>query len=125
MKSLEELAAIRNRARAQVDVRDNNAAKRIVVGMATCGIASGARPVLQAIIGEVADKGLSDVVVSQSGCIGKCELEPIVEVFLPGQEKLTYVKVHPEMVPRIVEDSLIEGRPVTEYTMDYYEEHSS
>lgn len=125
MKSLEELAAIRNRARKQVEVRNNDAPKRIVVGMATCGIAAGARPVLQAIMQEVADRSLSDVVVSQSGCIGKCELEPIVEVFLPGQEKLTYIRVHPEMVPRIVEDSLVAGKPVTEYTIEYYEEHKS
>lgn len=121
MKSLEELAEIRNRTRSQMDVRNSASAKRIVVGMATCGIAAGARPVLRAIVDEVARQGLADVTVSQSGCIGKCELEPIVEVFLPGQEKITYAKVQPDMVPRIVEESLIGGRPVAEYTIEQAE----
>lgn len=125
MKSLEELAAIRNKARSQVDVRKQDAAKKIMVGMATCGIAAGARPVLQAIVDEVAKKGLSDVVVSQTGCIGMCKLEPIVEVFLPGQEKVTYVKVHPDMVPKIIEGNLIDEKPVVEYTIGYYEKHNS
>ena len=125
MKSLEELAAIRNRTRNQVDVRKQDAPKKIVVGMATCGIAAGARPVLQAIVDEVSQKGLSDVVVSQTGCIGMCKLEPIVEVFLPGEEKVTYVKVHPEMVPKIVEENLINEKPVIEYTIGYHEKNNA
>lgn len=125
MKSLEELAAIRNRTRNQVEVRNQNAAKKVVVGMATCGIAAGARPVLQAFVQEVSDRNLRDVTVSQMGCIGKCGLEPIVEVFLPDQEKITYAKVQPEMVARIVDESLIAGKPIEEYTVDYCESHNA
>ena len=80
----------------KVDIRKNDAEKRVIVGMATCGIAAGARPVLQAFVDEVATRGLSDVVVSQTGCIGVCRLEPIAEVFMPGQEKVTYVKMDAE-----------------------------
>lgn len=125
MKSLKELAAIRNRARSQVEVRNNSAAKKVVVGMATSGIAAGARSVLQEVMREIAGKGLGDVLVSQSADIGRSGLEPVVEVLLPGEQKLTYVKVSPEMVPRIVEESVMGGRPVTEYTLGYYEEHKA
>ena len=72
MKSLEELEAIRKKMQGRVDIRKSDAEKRVVVGMATCGIAAGARPVLQAFVDEVATRGLSDVVVSQTGCIGVC-----------------------------------------------------
>lgn len=125
MKSLEELAAIRNKTLNKVDVRKTDADKKIVVGMATCGIAAGARPVLQAIVDEVAKRGLNDVVVSQTGCIGMCKLEPIVEVFMPGEEKVTYVKVHPDMVPKIVTENLVNGRTVTEYTIGYHERNNA
>ena len=118
MKSLEELAALRERMKNNVAMRqDNSTATRVVVGMATCGIAAGARPVLTAIVEEVNRRGLKDVVVTQAGCIGMCKLEPIVEVFQPGKEKVTYVKVTPEMVPRIVAEHIVNGRPVEEYTI--------
>lgn len=125
MKSLEELAAIRNKTLNKVDIRKKDAEKKIVVGMATCGIAAGARPTLQAIVDEVAKRGLSDVVVSQTGCIGMCQLEPIVEVFMPGKEKVTYVKVHPDMVPRIISENIVNGRPVTEFTVGYAERQNA
>jgi NADP-reducing hydrogenase subunit HndB len=124
MKSLAELEAIRNKAIKNVDLRTKNFEKKVVVGMATCGIAAGARPVLTAFVEEVAKRNLSDVVVGQTGCIGVCRLEPIVEVFLPDQEKVTYVKVKPEMAKRIVSDHLVNGNIVTEYTIGYYEEHN-
>ena len=90
MKSLEELAALRERMKNNVAMRqDNSTATRVVVGMATCGIAAGARPVLTAFVEEVNRRGLKDVVVTQAGCIGMCKLEPIVEVFQPGKEKVT------------------------------------
>jgi len=117
MKTLEELKAIRDRARAEVELRKGGDAMRVVVGMATCGIAAGARPVLLAFVEEVNKRGLKGITVSQTGCIGMCRLEPMVEVYQPGQEKVTYVKVHPEMVPRIVAEHLANGNIVDEYTI--------
>ena len=123
MKSLEELAALRERVKNNVAMRqDNSTATRVVVGMATCGIAAGARPVLTAFVEEVNRRGLKDVVVTQAGCIGMCKLEPIVEVFQPGKEKVTYVKMTPEKVSRIVTEHLVNGSPVTEYTVGAYME---
>ena len=123
MKSLEELAALRERMKNNVARRqDNSTATRVVVGMATCGIAAGARPVLTAFVEEVNRRGLKDVVVTQAGCIGMCKLEPIVEVFQPGKEKVTYVKMTPEKVSRIVTEHLVNGSPVTEYTVGAYME---
>lgn len=123
MKSLEELAALRERMKNNVAMRqDNSTATRVVVGMATCGIAAGARPVLTAFVEEVNRRNLKDVVVTQAGCIGMCKLEPIVEVFQPGKEKVTYVKMTPEKVARIVTEHLVNGSPVTEYTVGAYME---
>lgn len=123
MKSLEELAALRERMKNNVAMRqDNSTATRVVVGMATCGIAAGARPVLTAFVEEVNRRELKDVVVTQAGCIGMCKLEPIVEVFQPGKEKVTYVKMTPEKVSRIVTEHLVNGSPVTEYTVGAYME---
>ncbi len=118
MKSLEELAALREQMKNKVAMRqDNSAATRVVVGMATCGIAMGARPVLNAFTEEVARRGLSGIMVTQTGCIGVCRLEPIAEVYVPGKEKVTYVKLKPEMVPKIVADHLVNRQVVTEYTI--------
>ena len=123
MKSLEELAALRERMKNSVAMRqDNSNTTRVVVGMATCGIAAGARPVLTAFVEEVNRRGLQDVTVTQAGCIGMCKLEPIVEVFQPGKEKVTYVKMTPEKVARIVAEHLVNGTPVTEYTVGAYME---
>ena len=118
MKTLEELRAIRENMKRQLDIRDNNQDDiRVVVGRATCGIAAGARPVMSAFLDEVEKRGLSNVTVSQTGCIGVCRLEPIVEVYVPGQEKVTYVKLKPEMVPTIVEQHLVNHNVVTDYTI--------
>lgn len=119
MKSLAELQAIRDRAKAQLDLRKENPnAARVLVGMATCGIAAGARPVLNAFTEEITKRGLTDsVTVTQTGCIGICQYEPVVEVEIPGEEKVTYVKVAPEMVARIVNDHLVNHNVVTEYTI--------
>ena len=118
MKSLEELRAIRERMKKQIDLRENSEDNiRVVVGMATCGIAAGARPVLNAFVDEVAKRHLQNITVTQTGCIGMCQLEPIVEVLAPGKEKVTYCKVTPEKVSRIVSDHLVNGNPVAEYTV--------
>jgi len=118
MKSLAELAALREQALSQIHMRnDEQDGVRIVVGMATCGIAAGARPVLSAFLEEVNKRKLENVAVVQTGCIGLCRLEPIVEVYLPGQEKVTYGKVAPEMVAKIVGDHVVNGKVVKEYTI--------
>ena len=118
MKSLEELKAIREKMKKQMDIRDQNEDTiRVVVGMATCGIAAGAKPVLSAFLEEVDKRGLKNVTVTQTGCIGVCRLEPVVEVYVPGQEKVTYVKMKPEMVAPIVSEHLVNRRIVTEYTI--------
>ena len=119
MKSLAELQAISDRAKANVALRKENPnAARVLVGMATCGIAAGARPVLNAFTEEIAKRGLQDdIVVTQTGCIGICQYEPVVEVEIPGQEKVTYVKMTPEKVARIVNDHLVNKNVVTEFTI--------
>ncbi len=118
MKSIAELQALREKAREKMTVRDGSQdGVRVVVGMATCGIAAGARPVLNAFVDEVAKRRLEQVAVVQTGCIGMCQFEPIVEVIVPGQEKVTYGKVTPEKVTRIVADHLVNGNPVAEYTI--------
>lgn len=118
MKSLAELQAIRDKMQKQMDIRDNDEDRiRVVVGMATCGIAAGARPVLTAFLNEVEKRNLENVTVTQTGCIGVCRLEPIVEVYVPGEEKVTYVKLNPDMVPKIVSEHLVNRRVVAEYTI--------
>lgn len=117
MKSLEELAKIRDRMKNKVALREGAGEKRIVVGMATCGIAAGARPVLNAFVEEVAKQELTDVTVTQTGCIGMCRFEPIVEVYGANEERTTYVKVTPEMVSEIIEQHIKGGKPITKYTI--------
>ena len=118
MKSLAELQAIKERMQSKVVLREGMAGKRVVVGMATCGIASGARPILNAFVEEVNAKNLTaTVTVTQTGCIGICQYEPVVEVFEAGKEKVTYVKMNAEKVKRVVEEHLIGGTPVAEYTI--------
>lgn len=118
MKSLAELQAIRDKARAQITLRENSDNSiRVLVGMATCGIAAGARPVLTTLVDEVAKRHLNNVVVTQTGCIGICQFEPVVEVVTPDGDKTTYVKMTPEKALRVVNDHLVNGNVVTEYTI--------
>ena len=118
MKSLEELKALREQMQSKMNVRkeDSNTI-RVVVGMATCGIAAGARPVLNAFMEEVNKRNLENVQVTQTGCIGVCRLEPIVEVYVPGEEKVTYVKMNAEKVPTIVAQHIVNKQVVTDYTI--------
>ena len=118
MKSLAELEAIKNKVLDNVNLRkEREDGIRVVVGMATCGIAAGARPVMTAFLEEVSKRSLQNVVIEQTGCIGMCRLEPIVEVYVPGQEKVTYVKMAPEKVAKIVADHIVNGNPVKDYTV--------
>ncbi len=117
MKSLAELAAIREKMQSKVNIRESVGSMRIVVGMATCGISAGARPVLNAFVEGVANAGLSSkATVSQTGCIGICQYEPVVEVF-EGDEKVTYIRMTPEKAAKVIEDHIKNGKVVTEYTI--------
>ena len=117
MKSLAELEAIRNKTLNNVTMRKDDNALRVVVGMATCGIAAGARPVMSAFVEEIAKRNLEHISVTQTGCIGVCRLEPIVEVYTPEGEKVTYVKMTPEKARKVVAEHLVNGNVVTEYTI--------
>ena len=121
MKSLAELAAIREKMKDKVAMREGSGQIRVVVGMATCGIAAGARPVLSAFVEKVNEAGLAEkVTVTQTGCIGICQYEPVVEIFEDGKDKVTYVKMTAEKAAEVVEKHLKGGQVVTEYTIGAY-----
>ncbi len=118
MKSLAELEQIRKQTLAKVNLRkEDDESIRVVVGMATCGIAAGARPVMKAIMDEIEKRNISNCYVTQTGCIGLCRLEPIVEVYLPGSEKITYVKMDADKAAKIVNETIVNGKVVNEYTI--------
>lgn len=122
MKTLEELKAIREKTLSQVRLRKDDTTKaRVVVGMATCGIAAGARPVMMAFLEELKKRGMDNVSVTQTGCVGMCKFEPMVDVYMTGEDKTTYVNVTPEMVGKIVLEHLANGKPVTEYVIGSHE----
>ncbi len=119
MKSLEELKAIREKMHGQIGFRsENENGTRVVVGMATCGIASGARPILNELVNQVANRNLDQVSVTQTGCIGLCQYEPIVEVYKPGEEKVTYVKMTADKAVEVLEKHVIGGKVVEDYTLN-------
>ncbi len=118
MKSLAELQAIKDKMKDKVVIREGVSSTRVVVGMATCGIAAGARPVLNAFVEAVNTEGLAQTVtVSQTGCVGLCQYEPIVEVYEAGKDKITYVKMTADKAKEVVAKHLKGGKVVTEYTV--------
>lgn len=118
MKSLAELQAIKDKMKGKVVLREGSGEIRVVVGMATCGIAAGARPVLNAFVEEVNNAGLADkVTVSQTGCIGICQFEPVVEIYESGKEKVTYVKMTAEKAKEVVEKHIKGGQVIADYTI--------
>ncbi len=119
MKTLAELNAIREKMKGQINNRESitNNDIRIVVGMATCGIAAGAKPVFAAFNEEIAKRNLSNVKVTQAGCLGMCKLEPMVEVYVPGKEKVTYIKVTADAAKQIISDHIVNGNPVLKYVI--------
>ena len=120
MKSLAELAELREKMKADVNLRrDSTDDTRVLVGMATCGIAAGARAVLAAFVAEVNKRQIKDVMVTQTGCIGICKYEPVVEVVLPGKDKVTYVHMTADKAVRVVTEHLVNGHPVAEFTIGY------
>lgn len=116
MKSIADLEAIRQKTLSKVNLRREHEGIRVVVGMSTSGIAAGARELVTAFLSELGKHELLNVVVMQNGGVGGAG-EPVVEVLCPGKEKVTYVNVKPEMVARIVEDHIVNGKPVVEYTI--------
>ena len=122
MKSLAELQKIKEKMQDKVVLREGSGDVRVVVGMATCGIAAGARPVLNEFVKDVSEEGLSDkVTVSQTGCIGICQFEPVVEVFEAGKDKVTYVKMNSDKAKEVVEKHLKGGKVIEEYTIGAYQ----
>lgn len=118
IKSIQELEGIRKKALEELEFRKQQGEGiRIVVGMATCGIAAGARPVMLKFVEEIQKRNLKNVTVVQTGCVGLCKFEPIVEVYEPNKEKVTYVKMTPEKVSRVVAEHIVNGKPVYEYTI--------
>lgn len=117
MKSLEDLARLRDEVRERMKVREGARAVRITVGMGTCGIAAGARDVMNALLDELAKRGLTDVTVTQTGCAGLCEYEPLVEVARPGQPKVTYSYVTPEKIRQIVAQHVVNGQIIGEWVL--------
>lgn len=118
MKSLAELEQIRNKTLAKINLRkEDDTSIRVVVGMATCGIAAGARPVMKTLMDEIEKRNVANCYVTQTGCIGVCRLEPIVEVYLPGSEKITYVKMDAEKAVKVVNETLVNGKVINEYTI--------
>ena len=116
MKSLAELAEIREKNRSKVILPDGSKNLRVVVGMATCGIAAGATPVLNALVEGVKKEGLSDkVAVVQTGCVGVCQYEPVVEVYEAGKDRVTYVRMTAEKAERVLKEHLAGGKVVEEY----------
>jgi NADP-reducing hydrogenase subunit HndB len=124
MKSLAELQAIKERMQNKVMLRTNEGEDivRVVVGMATCGIAAGARPVLNAFLKEIEDRHLANVVCTQTGCIGICRYEPVVEITTPDGVKTTYVKMNEDKVAKVVTEHIVNNKVVQEYTIAAYEE---
>lgn len=118
IKTIKELEALRDKVKKTIGTESNSPEHiRVVVGMATCGIAAGATPVLEQINKEIAKRKLKNITVVQTGCIGICQYEPVVEVYVPGEKKVTYVKMSPEMATKVVSDHLVNRTPVSEYTI--------
>ena len=117
MKTIQDLDQIRAKTLPKIDLSDDSVKARVVVGMGTCGISAGATPVLNKIVEEVERLGLKDVIVTQTGCIGVCRLEPMVEIYKPGEQKVTYVLMNAEKAAKVVEEHLAGGKVVTEYTI--------
>lgn len=116
MLTLQKLNEIKEQTLAAANMDSARKGTRVVVGMATCGMAAGAKSVYETLAKEIARRGLARVTLAQTGCIGFCRLEPIVEVYIPGQEKVTYVKVTPENARHIIAEHLVNGNIIAEFT---------
>ena len=118
IKSLDDLKRIREEALKKQQLKETSGKTEVVVGMGTVGIAAGARETIKAILDMIESDNLSDIIIRQTGNIGLDSFEPIVQVILPGEDKVTYVKVTPEMVRRIIKEHILGGEIVTEYQLE-------
>ena len=121
IRNLDDLRKLRESSRDLSSARSGGETV-IIVGMGTCGIAAGARDILSEVMAELARRSIDNVAVQTTGCIGMCRLEPMVDIIVPGQDKVTYVNLNPNMVPRIVTEHIVNGNPVMEYTIGAAEE---
>ncbi len=117
IKSLDDLKRIREEALQKREVKSASGQAQVIVGMGTCGIAAGARETMKAILETIQAEGLSGIVVTQTGCIGLCEREPIVQVVVGDQPKITYGKVNPEVARRILHEHVGSGKPVEDHVI--------
>ena len=116
IKNFDMLRAVKERTLPRLDPELGKKA-RVVVGLATCGVAAGAQGVYDAIAAELEKQGLKEVLLVRTGCIGICQFEPVVEVTLPRQSKTTYVRMTPEKAVRMVDQHLLGGNAIAEYTI--------
>lgn len=117
MKSLDELAKVREEAKALTGLREGKEGAKIVIGMGTCGIAAGARETLMAFLDELAKRNIQDVTVTQTGCLGLCDQEPMVDIFMPGKNKVTYGKIDADKARRIVANHVVNGNVIGEWVV--------
>ncbi len=122
LKSLDDLKRIREDAQQALKTRLDTGTT-IIVGMGTCGIAAGARDTMHAILAELAKRNI-DAHVTTVGCIGQCVKEPLVDIEQAGQPRITYANIRPDMVPQLIEEHLINGRPVEEWVVGRMEKNS-
>jgi len=118
LKSLADLERVRKEAMERIRLREGAAEKRVIVGMGTCGIAAGAREVVSAFLDELALRQIAGITVTQTGCVGLCEYEPLVDVYAPGLPKTTYVRVTPEKARQIVARHLVNGQIVSDWILE-------
>ena len=113
LKTIEDLKRLRDQVQSETRVR-HESSKQIIVGMGTCGIAAGARDVMTAILDEIAKRKLEDITVRQTGCIGMCEKEVLVDIVLPGKPRITYGRVTAADIPKIIVEHVINGNLIKE-----------
>jgi NADP-reducing hydrogenase subunit HndB len=117
IKSLDDLKKVREEALQKKKIQTESGKARVIVGMGTCGIAAGARDAMKAILDTIEKDSIQDVVITQTGCIGMCEKEPIVQVEIGDQPKVTYGKVTPEVARNIIKDHVVGGKVVSNHVI--------
>ena len=121
IKSLEELKALRDKYKSNVDIRNSieeGNKIRIAVGMATCGIASGSRETINSIVEEVRAQGLANVSVVQTGCLGYCYAEPVVEISMPGKDSVLYGNINAQKVKELIDKHVKNGETITDWVIE-------
>ncbi len=117
MKTLKDLEELRKKAQESTRLRESSEGTKIVVGMGTCGIAAGARDTMSAVMDEISKRDIEDVSITQTGCVGMCEQEPIVEVARPGLPKVTYGHIDAEKARKIIAQHIVNGQIVGEWVI--------